>query len=57
MRHKVADVHGPVHYIDFGGSGAPLLMVHGLAGNALNWMAKIKSRSPPKRGRAQMEAR
>ena len=39
MRHKVADVHGPVHYIDFGGSGAPLLMVHGLAGNALNWMA------------------
>ncbi len=39
MRHKVADVNGPVHYIDFGGSGPTLLMVHGLAGNALNWMA------------------
>ena len=39
MRHKVADIGGPVHYIDFGGSGQTLLMVHGLAGNALNWMA------------------
>ena len=39
MRHKVADVGGPVHYLDFGGSGRPLLMVHGLGGNALNWMA------------------
>ena len=39
MRHKVADVGGPVHYIEFGGSGPTLLMVHGLAGNALNWMA------------------
>ena len=39
MRHKVADLGGPVHYIDFGGSGTPVLMVHGLGGNALNWMA------------------
>ena len=39
MRHKVANLNGPVHYIDFGGSGPPLLMVHGLGGNALNWMA------------------
>src|SRR5438309_1675312 len=39
LRHKVADVNGPVHYIDFGGSGPTLLMVHGLAGSALNWMA------------------
>lgn len=39
MRHKVADVGGPVHYIEFGGSGQTVLMVHGLAGNALNWMA------------------
>jgi len=30
LRHKVADVNGPVHYIDFGGSGPTLLMVHGL---------------------------
>ena len=28
-----------MHYVDFGGSGRPVLMVHGLGGNALNWMA------------------
>ncbi|HSS60700.1 MAG TPA: alpha/beta fold hydrolase [Candidatus Limnocylindrales bacterium] len=39
MRHKVADVDGPVHYIDFGGSGPPVVMVHGLAGSAVNWIA------------------
>ena len=39
MRHKTADVDGPVHYLDFGGTGKPLLMVHGLGGNALNWMS------------------
>ena len=39
MRHRTADLDGPVHYLDFGGSGRPLLMVHGLGGNSLNWMA------------------
>lgn len=39
MRHRVVDLDGPVHYIDFGGDGEPMLMVHGLGGNALNWMA------------------
>jgi pimeloyl-ACP methyl ester carboxylesterase len=39
MRHRTADLDGPVHYVDFGGDGRPLLMVHGLGGNALNWMA------------------
>ena len=39
MRHKIADLDGPVHYIDFGGEGKSMLMVHGLGGNALNWMA------------------
>lgn len=39
MRHRIADVDGPVHYIDYGGDGPPMLMVHGLGGNALNWMA------------------
>jgi pimeloyl-ACP methyl ester carboxylesterase len=33
------DLDGPVHYVDFGGEGEPLLMVHGLTGSALNWMA------------------
>ena len=39
MRHKTADLDGPVHYVDFGGTGRPLLMVHGLGGSAINWMA------------------
>src|SRR5260370_23082269 len=39
VRHKIADLGGPVHYIDFGGAGPAILMVHGLGGNALNWMA------------------
>ncbi len=39
MRHRIADLDGPVHYIDFGGDARPMLMVHGLGGNALNWMA------------------
>jgi pimeloyl-ACP methyl ester carboxylesterase len=39
VRHKVADVDGPVHYLDFGGSGTPLVMIHGLGGAAINWMA------------------
>jgi pimeloyl-ACP methyl ester carboxylesterase len=39
VRHRTVDLDGPVHYIDFGGDGKPLLMVHGLGGNALNWMA------------------
>ena len=39
MRHKVADIGGPVHYIDFGGSGPSVVMVHGLAGSAINWLA------------------
>ena len=39
MRHKTVDLDGPVHYLDFGGDGMPLVMVHGLGGNAMNWMA------------------
>jgi pimeloyl-ACP methyl ester carboxylesterase len=39
MRHSSVDLDGPVHYIDFGGEGKPLLMVHGLGGSALNWAA------------------
>ena len=40
MRHRIADLDGPVHYIDYGGDGnPPMLMVHGLGGSALNWMA------------------
>lgn len=42
MEHVVsqhADLDGPVHYLDYGGEGPPLVCVHGLAGSALNWMS------------------
>jgi pimeloyl-ACP methyl ester carboxylesterase len=39
MRHRTVDLDGPVYFLDYGGVGKPLLMVHGLGGNALNWMA------------------
>src|SRR5262252_10632705 len=34
-----ADLDGPVHYLDFGGDGPPLVLVHGLGGSAQNWLA------------------
>jgi len=39
LRHRTADLDGPVHYLDFGGAGRPLVMVHGLGGSSMNWMA------------------
>lgn len=39
MVSKYVDLDGPVHYLDGGGSGPPLVCVHGLSGSALNWMA------------------
>ena len=39
MVSRHADLGGPVHYVDFGGSGPPLVCVHGLSGSALTWMA------------------
>ncbi|MBJ7612163.1 MAG: alpha/beta hydrolase [Candidatus Dormibacteraeota bacterium] len=39
MLSRTVDIDGPVHYHDFGGSGPPLVCVHGLGGAAINWMA------------------
>ena|ERR1700736_3469052 len=39
MRSRTVDIDGLVHYHDFGGSGPPLVCVHGLGGAAINWMA------------------
>lgn len=33
----IIDLDGPVHYVDHGGTGHPLLMLHGLGGSHLNW--------------------
>lgn len=38
MRDLTLDVDGPVHVVDHGGEGPPMLLVHGLAGSYLNWM-------------------
>jgi pimeloyl-ACP methyl ester carboxylesterase len=39
MRELDVDLGGPVHYADYGGQGTPIVMIHGLSGSRLNWMA------------------
>ena len=38
MQSHTVDLGGPVHYMDFGGSGPTLVLVHGLGGSHLNWL-------------------
>jgi pimeloyl-ACP methyl ester carboxylesterase len=38
MKSLTVDLDGPVHYVDFGGSGRPIVLVHGLGGSHLNWL-------------------
>ncbi|HEX8434539.1 alpha/beta hydrolase [Archangium sp.] len=38
MLKRTIDLGGPVHYVDFGGSGPTMVLVHGLGGSHLNWM-------------------
>lgn len=35
---KTMDIGGPVAYVDHGGSGQPMVLVHGLGGSQQNWM-------------------
>ena len=30
---------GPIHHVEYGGSGQPIVMVHGLGGSTINWNA------------------
>jgi pimeloyl-ACP methyl ester carboxylesterase len=39
MKPMTLDVDGPINVADFGGAGDVLLLVHGLGGSHLNWMA------------------
>lgn len=39
MDLRVADAGGPIHYADFGGAGQAMILVHGLGGMHLNWLA------------------
>ncbi len=36
---RTADLDGPGRYLDFGGEGQPLVLLHGLGGAAENWLA------------------
>jgi pimeloyl-ACP methyl ester carboxylesterase len=38
MEQRSVDLNGKVHYLDFGGSGRPIVLVHGLGGSSLNWL-------------------
>jgi pimeloyl-ACP methyl ester carboxylesterase len=33
------DLNGPVHIVEHGGTGTPILLIHGLGGSHLNWSA------------------
>lgn len=37
-RSITVDLDGPLHVVDYGGDGPPLVLVHGLGGSHLNWM-------------------
>jgi pimeloyl-ACP methyl ester carboxylesterase len=36
---RLVDLDGPVHYLDFGGQGPTVVLVHGLGGSHVNWLA------------------
>jgi pimeloyl-ACP methyl ester carboxylesterase len=36
---RTIDLGGPIHYVDHGGSGPPMVLVHGLGGSHVNWCA------------------
>jgi pimeloyl-ACP methyl ester carboxylesterase len=38
IRSRTIDLDGPVHYADFGGDGATMVLVHGLGGAYVNWL-------------------
>jgi pimeloyl-ACP methyl ester carboxylesterase len=39
VRELDVDLDGPVHYADHGGQGNPIVLIHGLTGSRLNWLA------------------
>lgn len=36
---KTVDIDGPINYVDFGGEGPEMVLVHGLGGSVQNWFA------------------
>src|SRR5437879_1514852 len=39
MQERMIDLSGPVHVVDNGGDGPAMVLVHGLGGASINWMA------------------
>jgi len=40
VQSRTIDLSGPVHYVDFGGSGGPtIVLVHGLGSSSFSWIA------------------
>jgi glycerol-3-phosphate dehydrogenase len=39
VRSLNIDLDGPYHYADYGGSGEPIVLAHGIGGSHINWMA------------------
>ena len=39
MKHRRIDLDGPVNLVDFGGSGTPLLLVHGIGSSHVNFLS------------------
>src|ERR1700730_14265697 len=39
MRSLSIDLDGPYHYVDFGGDGPLVVLVHGIGGSHINWIA------------------
>ena len=43
MYRQTIDLAGPVRYLDFGGEGRSIVLVHGLGGSAENWLGVAPS--------------
>lgn len=43
MHSRFTDLHGPVHYLEAGASGSPLILVHGLGASYISWTTVVES--------------
>jgi pimeloyl-ACP methyl ester carboxylesterase len=49
MKTRTLDLDGPMHLADFGGSGPPLVLIHGLGASHTSWMAVAPTLSSRRR--------